>query len=112
MGLAKVPEIPDVPLVMDLATDAEQRDILQLLLAAQAMAWPVFAAAEVPPERVELLRRAYLAMLKDPEALADAHKVGIEIDPVPGTAINDMLGRVYVAAPPVSAKARELAGRK
>ena len=59
------------------------------MLAAQAMAWPMFAPAEVPAERVALLRRAYLAMLKDPEALADARKTGIEIDPVEGPAIND-----------------------
>ncbi len=52
MGLAKMPEIPAVPLVMDLAKDAGQRQILELLLAAQAMAWPMFAPAEVPAERV------------------------------------------------------------
>ena len=38
MGTAKVPELPRVPLVMDLAKDDEQRQILELLLAAQGMA--------------------------------------------------------------------------
>jgi len=112
MGLETIAEIPQVPLVMDLAKDEEQRDILHLLLAAQAMAWPVFGAAEMPAERVAMLRSAYLAMLKDPQALADAHKTGIEVAPVAGAAINDMLQRVYATAPAVIAKARELAGRK
>ncbi len=112
MGTSKVPEIAQVPLVMDLARDNEQRQILDVLLAAQAMAWPMFAPAEAPAERVALLRRAYLAMLKDSEALADARKTGIEIDPVAGTAINAMLGRVYATPPAVVAQARELIGRK
>jgi tripartite-type tricarboxylate transporter receptor subunit TctC len=112
MGFAAIPEIPKVPLVMDLARDDEQRQILEVVLAAQAMAWPMFAPAEVPAERVALLRRAYLAIFKDTDALADARKTGIEIDPVEGPAINTMLDRVYATPPAVLEKARELVGRK
>ena len=112
MGTAKVPDIAHVPLVMEFAATAEQRQILELVLAAQAMAWPLFAPAEVPPERVALLRSAYLAMLKDAEALADAKKLGIDVDPVAGVAINEMLKRVYATPPAVVEKVRELAGRK
>jgi hypothetical protein len=95
-------------LVMDLARNDEQRQILEVLLAAQGMAWPMFAPAEMPAERVALLRRAYLAIFKD----ADARKTGIEIDPVEGPAINAMLDRVYATPPAVLEKARELVGRK
>jgi tripartite-type tricarboxylate transporter receptor subunit TctC len=112
MALAKSPDLPHVPLVMDLARTDEQRQVLELLLAAQNMAWPIFAPAETPPERVEILRNAYLAMLKDAETLADAGKVGVDIDPVPGTAIAAMLKRVYATPPGVVARVRELAGRK
>jgi tripartite-type tricarboxylate transporter receptor subunit TctC len=112
MGTSKVQEIAQVPLVMDLAKDAGQRQVLEVLLAAQAMAWPIFAPVEVPAERVALLRQAYLAMLKDREALADAEKMSIEIDPVPGAAINELLARVYATPEPVVAQARELVGRK
>jgi hypothetical protein len=112
MGTAKVPELAQVPLVMDLARNDEQRQILEVLLAAQGMAWPMFAPAEMPAERVALLRRAYLAIFKDADALADARKTGIEIDPVEGPAINAMLDRVYATPPAVLEKARELVGRK
>ncbi len=112
MGTAKVPEIAQVPLVMDLARDNEQRQILDVLMAAQAMAWPLFAPAVVPADRVALLRRAYLAMLRDPAALADARKTGLEVDPVEGAAINAMLDRVYATPAAVLEKARELVGRK
>jgi tripartite-type tricarboxylate transporter receptor subunit TctC len=112
MGTAKVPELPQVPLVMDLAKDDEQRQILELLLAAQGMAWPVFAPADVPAERVALLRRAYAAMLKDKDALADAEKIGIEVDPVAGADIQAMLARVYKTPASVVTKGRELSGKK
>ena len=112
MGTAKVPELPQVPLVMDLAKGDEQRQILELLLAAQGMAWPVFAPAEVPAERVALLRRAYAAMLKDKDALADANKIGIEVDPVAGDDIQAMLARVYKTPAGVVAKGRALSGKK
>jgi tripartite-type tricarboxylate transporter receptor subunit TctC len=106
------PEIKNVPVVMDFAATDAQRQVLELLLAGQAMAWPVFAPPEVPKDRLEILRRAYLAMLKDPETLADAKRLGIDVDPVPGEAIVGMLQRVYRSPAAVVEKARELAGRK
>ena len=112
MALAKSPDIPQIPLVMDYATTDEQRQVLSLVLAGQAMAWPVFAPAELPAERVALLRRSYLAMLKDPETLAEAQKLGIDVDPVAGETMNTLLKRIYETSPAVVAKVRELAGRK
>jgi tripartite-type tricarboxylate transporter receptor subunit TctC len=72
----------------------------------------VFAPAELPAERVALLRRSYLAMLKDPETLAEAQKLGIDVDPVAGETMNTLLKRIYETPPAVVAKVRELAGRK
>ena len=112
MALTKSPEIPKVPLVMDYAKTEEQRQVLSLILAGQAMAWPVFAPPEVPADRVALLRRSYAAMLKDKETLADAQKLGIDIEPVAGEAIHAMLTGVYATPPAVVARVRELAGRK
>ncbi|MGH6771320.1 MAG: Bug family tripartite tricarboxylate transporter substrate binding protein [Xanthobacteraceae bacterium] len=112
MAMAKSPDIPQVPLIMDYAKTPEQRQVLGLLLAGQAMAWPVFAAADVPKERIALLRKAYLAMLKDPETLKEAAKVGIDIEPVSGEEILRRLKVVYATPPAIVAKVRALAGRK
>jgi tripartite-type tricarboxylate transporter receptor subunit TctC len=111
MALARSPELPDVPCAMDFAKTDDQRQILELLLAGQAMAWPIFAAGGVPAERVTLLRQAYLAMLRDRDVLADAKKTGIEIEPVSGEDIDRMLKRLYASPPDIVRKARELAGR-
>ncbi len=52
MGVAKSPDLPNVPLVLDYAKTDEQRRILEIVLAGQAMAWPSFMAADVPADRV------------------------------------------------------------
>jgi tripartite-type tricarboxylate transporter receptor subunit TctC len=112
MALAKSPEIPHVPLIMEFAKTAQQRQVLSVLLAGQAMARPLFAPPEVPKDRVVMLRKAYLAMLKDKETLADAKKIGIDIEPVTGEAILGMLKGVYATPAAIVDKVRELAGRK
>jgi tripartite-type tricarboxylate transporter receptor subunit TctC len=112
MALAKSSDLPHVPLVMEYAKSEEQRQVLQVLLAGQAMAWPVFAPPEAPKERVALLRRAYLAMLKDKETRAEAAKLGIDIEPVTGEVILGRLKDIYATPPAIVAKVRDLAGRK
>lgn len=111
MATQKSPELPNVPLVMDYAKDAEQRQILELLLAGQAMAWPYFVASAVPAERVASLRTAFQATLKDKEALAEAAKLQIDIEPVTGEEITAMIKNLYALPKPVIDKVRQLAGR-
>ena len=111
-GSTKAPEIPDVPLVFDLVKTDEQKQMLDLLLAGLIMAWPVFAPAEVPQENVATLRKAFTAMLKDPETLADAKKIGVDIAPVPGEIISESLKKIYATPPALVEKVRQLTGKK
>lgn len=107
----KSPELPDVPLVMDYAKNEEQKLILELLLAGQSMAWPVFAPGEVPADRIGLLRKAYLDVFTSEAAREEAARLGIDVDPVPGMEIQTMLQRLYASPPDIVQKARALAGR-
>jgi len=111
MSTAKAPELPDVPLVTELVMGEQNKQILDILLAGQTMAWPIFAPAETPPGRVKLLRSAYLEMLRNAETLAEAKRIGIDVDPIPGEEIQAMLARVYASPAEVVTKARQLAGR-
>ena len=112
MALRKSPELPDVPLVMEFAQTDEQRQILQVILTGQTMAWPLVAPAETPKDRVELLRRTFLAMLADEEAKAEAKKLGIDIEPIPGAEIQALVDNVYATSPAIIDRVRELSGRK
>jgi tripartite-type tricarboxylate transporter receptor subunit TctC len=112
MATHKSPELPDVPLVMDYAKNAEQKQILEVLLAGQGMAWPYFVASAVPQDRVKMLRTAFQATLKDPEAVADAKKMQLDIEPVTGEEITETIKKLYALPPAVIQKVRDLAGRK
>jgi tripartite-type tricarboxylate transporter receptor subunit TctC len=112
MSLRKSPELPDVPLIMEYAKTDEQKNILQVILTGQTMAWPLVAPAETPRERVELLRKTFLAMLADEDAKAEAKKLGIDIEPVSGAEIHSLLESVYATPPAIIDQVRELSGRK
>jgi tripartite-type tricarboxylate transporter receptor subunit TctC len=84
IGLTKAPDLPDVPLMMDLAKNAEDKAVLKLLSAPTTIGRPIFTSPGVPEERVKALRAAFEATMKDPEFLADAQKRGFDINPVSG----------------------------
>jgi tripartite-type tricarboxylate transporter receptor subunit TctC len=104
-ALAKSPELPDVPLIMDLATSPEQGQILRLILARQVMGRPFLAPPGVPAERKQALRRAFDATMRDPEFLADAEKADLEVNPVTGEAIDALLAELYQTPKAVADKA-------
>ncbi len=92
---AKHPELPDVPLVMDYAKDEAARQAFALVFADQEMGRPVVAPPEVPAERVAALRQAFDATMKDRDFLADAARMAIDIDPIDGAGVEQILARIY-----------------
>src|SRR5262249_31950825 len=78
-GLNSQPDRTHVPLITSLARTEEGRRILEFQNSDAGIGWSVVAPPNVPPERVALLRRAFDAMIADPEFLADAAKRGLEI---------------------------------
>lgn len=106
MAMKKHPDLPDVPLVMDLAKTDEQRRILALIFSRQTMGRPFAAPPGVPEERVQALRDAFQAMLKDPEFLAEAKKSRAEVNAVSGEEIDELLRSLYATPNDVLAKTR------
>lgn len=84
IGLAKDPEIPNVPLLMDLGTNAEDRAALKLLSGVAAVGRPLFTSPGVPPERVAALRRAFDLTVKDPAYIAELQKINLSLNPMGG----------------------------
>ncbi len=84
-GLKKNPELPDVPLVLDLAKSQSDRQALELALARLEFGRPFF----LPPNV-----RAFDATVKDPAFLADADKSKIEVDPLTGEQVAALVEQV------------------
>jgi tripartite-type tricarboxylate transporter receptor subunit TctC len=111
VGLAKHPELPDVPSAIDLVTDAEKRQVLELVLVRQEIGRPLTLPPGVPSDRAEALRMAFAATLADKAFRAEAEKAGLEIDPLSGAEIGAMLAKAYGAPAAVVAKAVALISR-
>jgi tripartite-type tricarboxylate transporter receptor subunit TctC len=103
----KVPELKDVPLAMDETKDKEKLQILKLILAAQQMARPFAAPPGIPPERKAVLVKAFDETMKDPEYLADAKKLDLDVNPVSGKALDELLAELYATPKDVVKRAGE-----
>ena len=96
----------DVPLILDKATSDEQRQVLRVHLAGQAFGRPFFAAQGIPEDRKAALRAAFDATMKDPEFVAEAEKLRLEVSPMTGAEIERVLGEVYALPKELIDKAR------
>jgi tripartite-type tricarboxylate transporter receptor subunit TctC len=105
LALDKHADLPDVPLVVDLAKNDEQRLILRLIFARQVMGRPFLAPPNVPPDRAAALRNAFMATMQDKDYLADTEKAQMEINPVPGDKVQALVKEVYSTPPEIAQKA-------
>jgi tripartite-type tricarboxylate transporter receptor subunit TctC len=95
LTLRKHRELADIPLAMELAKDEPSRQAFTLVFGDQEMGRPVVAPPDVPPDRVAALRQAFNATMLDQEFLADASRMAIDIDPIDGKAVEQVLARLY-----------------
>lgn len=108
IGLDKHPDLPTVPSVVDLAQNADDRELLKLLFARQTMAYPFLAPPDLPPERASALRKAFMDAMQDKDLRAEAEKANLEIAPISGAEIEALVRSVYAAPPALVAKAIDL----
>jgi tripartite-type tricarboxylate transporter receptor subunit TctC len=105
------PGLPEsVPYAGELQTDPEKRATFELLMAGAEIGRPFLAPKSVPAERIEALRTAFDATMKDPEFLADAERQKLLVTPMTGADVATRIGEIYKAAPQVIARARAISG--
>jgi tripartite-type tricarboxylate transporter receptor subunit TctC len=110
LALQKHPELPDVPLITELAKTDEQKQILRLIFARQVMGRPYLAPPAIPADRAEVLRKAFMDTMQDKEFLADAEKAQLEITPVGGEELQKLVTDVYATPPEIAKKAAAILG--
>jgi len=111
-SLHRHPDLPGVPLIIDAAKTPQDRQVFEFLLATQDMGRPFFAPPGVPAERVAALRRAFDAAMKDPALLAEAEQSKIEIEPLTGEEVADLVKQVNATPPEVVARVRAAMEKK
>lgn len=102
------PDFPGVPAVVQLATRAEDRQLLELMIGPSAMGRPFAAPPGLPAEKTALLRRAFDATVQDPEFRAEAAKLQADLAPTTGEMVQQLVVRIYATPKPVIARAKRL----
>ena len=107
-ALEKHPALPDAPLLTDYAKTDEQRGVLELVFAQQAISRPILGPPGIPSDRLAALREAFHATMTDTEFLSEAEKQGLEISPTTAEDIDAQLKRLYAMPEAIVKLALEL----
>lgn len=90
-GLQKEPDLPDVPLLIDLARDEKARAALTFYSSMTTLARAVATTPGVPQDRVEILRRAFDGAMSDSELLSEAQKTNLDLRPMGGATLQKVV---------------------
>jgi tripartite-type tricarboxylate transporter receptor subunit TctC len=109
-GTSPSPHLPNVPLALDFAKGPTERRILELLFTKLDLARPYTLPPGVPEERVAAMEKAFMSTMLDPEFVADAAKLQIEISAVDGDQTRAIVERAVSSPPEVITRIREILG--
>lgn len=97
IGLQKDPELPDLPLVLDFAKDAEQRAALELIFASKTIGRPFTLPQDIAADRLATLRAGFMAATKDQKLLAEAQKMKLDVQATTGEAVEAVVRKAFAA---------------
>jgi len=98
----------DAPAIEDLVKSDADRQLVNIIVSGAALGRPMATTPDVPEPRLRALRAAFLAVMKDPEFVAETAKLNIEIDPVSGEAMQKIVANVLATPKPILERAKPL----
>jgi tripartite-type tricarboxylate transporter receptor subunit TctC len=104
----KPADLKNVPSVQDLAHSLDDKLAIKLIAAGTLYGRPLALPPGVPADRVEAIRQAFIATMKDPEFIREAEAGNIEIDPVSGPRMQEVSAELIATPAAVKARARPL----
>jgi tripartite-type tricarboxylate transporter receptor subunit TctC len=107
-GLARHPELPDIPTAVELGRTPEEVQALRVFANATEVGRFILSTPDTPPERIQALRRAFDAMAKDPEFIADVNAAKVDLGPLTGEELQQLVQEVANIPPPILEKVRGL----
>jgi tripartite-type tricarboxylate transporter receptor subunit TctC len=96
------------PSISELAKSADDRALVNLVLAGDQIGKPLAMTPDVPKDRLQAMRVAYERMVKDPDFLATAEKARIEVAPVFGDKLQVIIENVLASSATVKATAKTI----
>ncbi|MDB5649748.1 MAG: tripartite tricarboxylate transporter family receptor [Hyphomicrobiales bacterium] len=93
-GAKRLAALPDVPTAVELAKNTEDREMLRFYALKFSMAYPFVVAPDVPADRVATLRKGFDETMTDPQFLAEAKRLGLDIDPFSGMQMAQLIEEI------------------
>lgn len=101
-GPVKEKKLPEVPYLPEIVKDPADLALVKLASAPLALGRPFMMPPGVPKDRLEAMRRAFVAVFKDPEFARDAAKAGYtELSPQTGEQMEKVIREAYASPAPV-----------
>ena len=110
VALDRHPELPNVPLVSDFVTATADRQLLELIFSRNSMGRPLLAPPGLDRAVAATLRNAVAAAMHDPDLIAEAAKIDLELNFVSGEGVQALVERLYHSPSEVVARAQAIAG--
>ena len=107
-AMKKSPDLPDVPMALDLAPTPEARAVMEALLTDTLLAWPLIGPPGMPESAIARLRMAFNAMMSDPALLRDAERSQLDVDVVRGEDMQAIVNKLFELPPPLIDRAKAL----
>jgi tripartite-type tricarboxylate transporter receptor subunit TctC len=105
---AKLPDAPDAPPIFDYSKTDDQRRVMRFVFSTTEFGRPYVFPPDVPKERVELMRNAVAAAAQDPELVAEANKINLDIAYRAPQDLERLVGRLYETPPDMLETVRNL----
>jgi len=103
------PDLPKVPIDLSFAkTDEGKKLIRAIIHTVGPTARPYVVPPGTPKDRVEILRKAFMDTMKDPEFLADAEKAKLDINPLDGASLEKAVREVFNVDPTLVPRLKEI----
>jgi tripartite-type tricarboxylate transporter receptor subunit TctC len=94
VGFEKEPDLPNVPLLLDLVKSEEEKGVVRVVSLPTAIGYGHWLAREVPKDRIAALRTAYAAVIKDPEFIKETQKTSMDIRMQTGAEVETLVNQV------------------
>jgi hypothetical protein len=95
-----------VPHVWKYVKTEENRKIVEMIIGQQVFQRSYIAPPGVAPEALGILRTAFDATMRDPQYLAEADKMRIDISPLPGAKVQEIVQKLHATPKDIVEKAR------
>ena len=107
-ALKRHPELQDVPTAVELGRTDEERAVLAAIMNASEVGTSFVTTPGVPADRLAALRRAFDATVTDPELLADAGRMRLGVQPMPGEEVQKLVGQVSDLPPALLERVKQV----